>query len=76
MALPDPIQKFVETTNRGDREAFVAVFTDDANVNDWGRIVRRHEDSFLGQHGQYRSQRPFRDRQLEAGQPQHFRCCP
>src|SRR3954469_3007621 len=34
---PEAIQVFVDTTNRGDSDAFVAVFTDDAPLEDWGR---------------------------------------
>ncbi len=34
---PDPIQAFVDATNRGDSDAFVAVFTEDAHLVDWGR---------------------------------------
>ncbi|KAB2976909.1 nuclear transport factor 2 family protein [Streptomyces sp. SS1-1] len=37
VSLPDPISVFVEATNRGDEEAFVAAFTEDAYLNDWGR---------------------------------------
>jgi hypothetical protein len=35
--LPAAIQDFIEATNRGDSEAFVAAFTPDAYLNDWGR---------------------------------------
>ncbi|NNC11605.1 nuclear transport factor 2 family protein [Planctomonas sp. JC2975] len=35
--LPTPIQRFIDATNRGDTEAFVASFTEDAYLNDWGR---------------------------------------
>jgi SnoaL-like domain len=35
--LPAPIQEFIEATNRGDSEAFVAAFTPDAYLNDGGR---------------------------------------
>lgn len=38
MALPDPIQQFIDATNRGDSEAFVDAFTDDATLDDWGRV--------------------------------------
>lgn len=43
MALPDPIQQFVETTNRSDSAAFVATFTDEATLDDWGRVFRGHK---------------------------------
>ena len=35
--IPPAIQQFVDATNRGDSEAFVAAFTEDAYLNDWGR---------------------------------------
>ncbi|MER6066386.1 nuclear transport factor 2 family protein [Streptomyces sp. NPDC001792] len=35
--LPDAIRAFIEATNAGDSEAFVAAFTPDAYLNDWGR---------------------------------------
>lgn len=41
--LPAPVQTFIDATNRGDTEAFVAVFTDDAHVEDWGRVFRGQE---------------------------------
>lgn len=36
-SIPQAIQAFVDTTNRGDSEGFVAAFTEDAYLNDWGR---------------------------------------
>ncbi len=41
--LPAPVQAFIDTTNAGDSEAFVAVFTDDAHLEDWGRVFRGHD---------------------------------
>jgi ketosteroid isomerase-like protein len=41
--LPAAIQSFIEATNRGDSDAFVAAFTEDAYLNDWGREFRGHE---------------------------------
>lgn len=35
--VPTPIQTFIDATNRGDTETFVAVFADDAYLNDWGK---------------------------------------
>jgi hypothetical protein len=35
--LPAAIRAFIDTTNAGDTEGFVAAFTDDAYLNDWGR---------------------------------------
>jgi hypothetical protein len=36
-ALPAPIQVFIDATNAADSDAFVAAFTPDAYLNDWGR---------------------------------------
>ena len=41
--LPDPIREFVEATNAGDSDRFVAAFTEDAYLNDWGREFRGHD---------------------------------
>ncbi|GAB4085204.1 hypothetical protein GCM10028784_18340 [Myceligenerans cantabricum] len=35
--LPAPIQEFVDATNAGDTDRFLATFTDDAYLYDWGR---------------------------------------
>ncbi|HEX4688469.1 MAG TPA: nuclear transport factor 2 family protein [Nocardioides sp.] len=40
---PDPIQAFVDATNRGDTDAFVAAFTLDAHLDDWGRSFHGHD---------------------------------
>lgn len=37
MTLPAPIQAFIDATNAADNEAFVATFTEDAYVRDYGR---------------------------------------
>ena len=37
-SVPAPLQAFIDTTNRGDSEAFTAVFTEDAVLDDWGRV--------------------------------------
>ncbi|MDR6969787.1 nuclear transport factor 2 family protein [Leifsonia shinshuensis] len=42
-SVPEPIQQFVDATNRGDTEAFVDAFTDDAFLNDWGREFHGRE---------------------------------
>jgi len=34
---PTALQRFIDTTNAGDTEAFLDVFTDDASLDDWGR---------------------------------------
>lgn len=36
--IPLPIQKFIDFTNAGDSEAFIGLFTEDAYLEDWGRI--------------------------------------
>ena len=43
VAVPAPIQTFVEATNAGDTDAFVAAFTPDAHLNDWGREFTGHD---------------------------------
>lgn len=35
--LPVPVRDFVEAINNADTDAFVAVFTAEGYVNDWGR---------------------------------------
>lgn len=37
LTLPTPVQALVDAINRGDTDAFVAVFTPDGVVDDWGR---------------------------------------
>ncbi len=39
-AVPAPVQALVDAINAGDTEAFVAAFTDDGYVDDWGRVLR------------------------------------
>jgi ketosteroid isomerase-like protein len=41
--VPTAIRAFVDTTNAGDSAAFVAVFTEDAFLSDWGREFVGHE---------------------------------
>ena len=41
--VPTAIRTFVDTTNAGDSEGFVAGFTEDAFLSDWGREYRGHE---------------------------------
>jgi hypothetical protein len=43
VTTPAAIQAFVDATNSGDSEAFVAAFTGDAHLDDWGRSFRGHE---------------------------------
>ncbi|MFC9918652.1 nuclear transport factor 2 family protein [Agromyces binzhouensis] len=42
-AMPEAIRAFVDTTNAGDSEGFVAAFTEDAYLNDWGREFHGRE---------------------------------
>jgi hypothetical protein len=41
--IPAAIQAFIDSTNRGDSEAFTAAFTHDAHLDDWGRKFTGHE---------------------------------
>ncbi|EFQ82201.1 hypothetical protein HMPREF0063_12725 [Aeromicrobium marinum DSM 15272] len=38
--LPAPAQRFVDAVNAADTDGFVATFTDDGHVDDWGRVLR------------------------------------
>jgi len=40
ITLPAPVQAFVDAINRGDTDAFVATFTEDGFIDDWGRVMR------------------------------------
>jgi ketosteroid isomerase-like protein len=42
-STPDAIRAFVDATNRGDSDAFVATFTTDAHLDDWGRSFDGHD---------------------------------
>jgi hypothetical protein len=41
-AIPAPVQRMIDATNAGDSDAFVATFTDDAYLEDWGRKFHGH----------------------------------
>ncbi len=41
--VPDAIRAFIDATNRADSGAFVAGFTTDAFLNDWGREFHGHD---------------------------------
>lgn len=41
--VPPPVQTLVDAINDGDTEAFVAAFTEDGFVDDWGRVLRGPE---------------------------------
>ncbi len=36
--LPEPVQQAVDAANAGDTDAFVAIFSTDGAVDDWGRV--------------------------------------
>jgi hypothetical protein len=40
---PPAIRAFVDTTNAGDSDGFVAAFTTDATLDDWGRTFAGHD---------------------------------
>ncbi|ROZ85477.1 nuclear transport factor 2 family protein [Gordonia sp. OPL2] len=35
---PAPVQRLLDAVNAGDTSAFLAAFTDDGYVDDWGRV--------------------------------------
>ena len=41
--IPAAVARMVEATNAGDHAAFVATFTEDAYLEDWGRQFRGHD---------------------------------
>lgn len=41
--IPTPISAFIDATNAGDSDAFVAAFAADGSLNDWGRVVHGHD---------------------------------
>lgn len=41
--LPATIHTFIDATNAADSDAFVAAFTSDAYLNDWGREFHGHD---------------------------------
>lgn len=40
---PAPVQRMLDATNAADTDAFVASFTDDAFLEDWGRQFHGHD---------------------------------
>jgi hypothetical protein len=42
--LPEGVRRALEATNAGDGAAFVAAFTEDGVVDDWGRTFRGAEE--------------------------------
>ena len=58
LSLPPPIGELVAAVNRGDTAAFLALFADDALIDDWGRqfvgsaAIRAWSDTeFIGAKG-------------------------
>jgi hypothetical protein len=43
METPTAVQRMIEATNAGDHAAFVAAFTEDAYLEDWGRTFHGHD---------------------------------
>ncbi|MDR6868594.1 hypothetical protein J2Y69_003218 [Microbacterium resistens] len=39
-AIPAPVQAMIDAINAADTDAFVAAFTPDGYVDDWGRVLR------------------------------------
>jgi hypothetical protein len=59
--LEAPIQTMIDATNRGDSEALLSAFSDDAVLTDWGRrftgkseIARWNSDENIGTQNQIR----------------------
>jgi hypothetical protein len=44
MSTPVAVQKLIDATNAGDSEAFLAAFTPDAYLEDWGRGFHGREE--------------------------------
>lgn len=42
LTLPKPVASLVDAVNRGDTDAFLALFPADGRVDDWGRIFYGH----------------------------------
>ncbi len=43
ISLPSTLQAAVDAINAGDEDGFVAAFSPDGVVNDWGRVLKRHD---------------------------------
>lgn len=39
MKMPAAVQRMIDAINDGDSDAFVAAFTADGTINDWGRVL-------------------------------------
>ena len=42
-AVPNAVRRMIDATNNEDDAAFVAAFTDDAVLSDWGREFHGHD---------------------------------
>lgn len=58
--LPNAIQKFIDATNNADSEGFVAAFTTNGSINDWGneydgadRIARWNQTDNIGKQSHF-----------------------
>lgn len=40
ISVPEAVRRVVEAINDADTDAFVAAFTPDGSVDDWGRVLR------------------------------------
>ena len=64
MTTPAAVQKMIDATNAGDSAAFVACFTDDAYIEDWGRgfsgsegVARWNQSDNIGKHSHFEALR-------------------
>ena len=39
MKMPAAVQRMIDAINDGDSDAFVAAFTADGTIDDWGRVL-------------------------------------
>jgi SnoaL-like domain len=60
VTVPDAVQRMIDATNREDSDAFVACFTDDAFLSDWGRefhgregVSRWNQTDNIGVHARF-----------------------
>lgn len=58
--VPPAVQRMIDATNAGDSEAFVAAFTPDADLVDWGKafegsdeIAGWNESDNIGRHSHF-----------------------
>lgn len=41
--IPEPLARLARAINDGDEDAFVAAFTPEGRVDDWGRVLEGHD---------------------------------